>query len=407
MRRKRQRWLRWAVALVIVGGIAVWMTRPMWRGVEVDVISPRVGPVVQTVVSSGRVRTPTRLRLGANVGGTVVTVTAREGQHVDAGATLVTLDDASARADVARAEAALDAVAARRQALESKLAPSAREALRRARTQLAQATRDAERDRTLATKGAKTRVEAEQAETALALARSQLRQALLDARATSESGAEQAALAAAEADARAALDAARTGLTNTRVVSPVAGVVLTRSVEPGDVAQPGAPLLVIAGDGPDELVIEPDEKNLEALAVGQRAVASADAYPERRFDAEVAWIAPAVDPRRGTIEVRLTLPTPIPELRPDMTVSVEVEVARAEEALTVPRAALRDLASEEPWALIVVDGQAERREVTLGLRGDDVVEVSGGLTAGDRLILPERGGADVGAKVVGREPGGG
>ncbi|TNF36123.1 MAG: efflux RND transporter periplasmic adaptor subunit, partial [Deltaproteobacteria bacterium] len=209
------------------------------------------------------------------------------------------------------------------------------------------------------------------------------------------------------ADARAALEAAQTRLADTRIASPAAGVVLARKVEPGDAVQPGVPLLVVAREGARELVIEPDEKNLGMLALGQHAVASADAFPERRFDAEVAWIAPAVDPRRGTIEVRLTVPRPDDTLKPDMTVSVEVEVARVAEALTVPRAAVRDLAGAKPWALVVVDGHAARRELTLGLRGDAALEVRAGLAADDRIILPERGGPEPGAKVRLGETGGG
>ena len=407
MKPKRRRWVRWGVALALVVGLALWMTRPLWYGVSVAVVAPRTGPVAQTVVSSGRVLAPAELRLGAVIAGVAVTVTAQEGDRVAAGQVLVTLDDTEARAAVARAEAALAGVGARRQALEAKLAPGAREALRQARATLAQAERDAARDRDLVAQGARTRAEGERTETALAMAQSQLRQASLDARATAPEGAEEAALAAVEADARAALDAARARLDLTRVVAPAAGVVLTRAVEPGDVVQPGAPLLVVARDGAQRLVIEPDEKNLQVLTVGQPALAAADAYPDERFPARVGWIAPAVDPRRGTIEVHLEVATPVALLKPDMTVSVEIEVARRELALTLPRSAVRDLASDAPWVLVVDGGRAARRDVTVGLRGDEAVEVRTGIAADDAIIPPVNGGPAVGAKVRVDAAGGG
>ena len=407
MKPKRRRWVRWGAALALAAGLALWLTRPLWYGVPVAVIAPRTGPVAQTVVSSGRVLASAELRLGAVIAGVAVTVTAREGERVAAGQVVVTLDDAEARAAVARAEAALAGANARRQGLEAKLAPGAREALRQARATLAQAEREAARDRELIAQGARTRAEGERTETALAMARSELRQAQLDARATAPDGADEAALAATEADARAALDAARARLELTRVVAPAAGVVLTRAVEPGDVVQPGATLLVVARDGAQRLVIEPDEKNLQALAVGQAAVAAADAYPDERFAARVSWIAPAVDPRRGTIEVHLEVAAPVALLKPDMTVSVEIEVARRERALTLPRSAIRDLASGAPWVLVADGGRAVRRDVTVGLRGDEAVEVRDGIAAGAAVISPTTGGPAVGARVRVAAAGGG
>ena len=399
MRAKRRRWLRWGVTLALLGALALWMTRPQWHGVPVTVVVARSGAVAQTVVSSGRVLAPAELRLGSVIVGTAVAVAVREGDRVVPGQVLVALADAEARAAVARAEAAAAGVAAQRRALEAKLAPTAREALRQARANLDQAEREAARDRELVAKGARTLAEGERTATTLAVAQSQLRQAQLDARATAPDGADVAALDASEAEARAAVDAARARLDQTRVVAPAAGVVLTRTVEPGDVVQPGAPLLVVAADGPQRLVIEPDEKNLSVLALGQPALVSADAYPDHRFAARVGWIAPAVDRRRGTIEVRLDVPTAEPLLKPDMTVSVEIEVAHADDALTLPRSAVRDLASDTPWVLVVDGSRAARRELALGLRGDQIVEVRSGLATGDRVIPPANGGPAAGAKV--------
>ncbi len=92
--------------------------------------------------------------------------------------------------------------------------------------------------------------------------------------------------------------------------------------------QPGRTLLVVARDGPTQLSVLPDEKNLAFLRLGQPATASVDAFPDRVFPARVAYIAPAVDLSRGTVEVKLDVPDPPPFLRPDMTVSVNVEVGR-------------------------------------------------------------------------------
>jgi HlyD family secretion protein len=133
-------------------------------------------------------------------------------------------------------------------------------------------------------------------------------------------------------------------------------------------------------------VAQIDENELLKLEVGQRALASAEAAPDRLFGAEVSWIAPAVDPQRATVEVRLRVPEPPKFLRPDMTVSIDVQVGRKPSALVLPLEAVRDVA-RGPWVLLARDGRAARVPVKLGLRGDGFVEVTSGIDA-DAAVIP-------------------
>lgn len=72
-----------------------------------------------------------------------------------------------------------------------------------------------------------------------------------------------------------------------------------------------------------------DEKNLEVLAIGQPGMCIADAYPAQPFQARVSFIAPSVDPQRGTVDIRLSLASTPDFLRQNMTVSVNVEASRS------------------------------------------------------------------------------
>jgi HlyD family secretion protein len=184
-------------------------------------------------------------------------------------------------------------------------------------------------------------------------------------------------------------------LTLTRIEAPADGVVLSRSVEPGDVAQPGQPLLQIAFDGPAELLVFPAEEDLGALSLGAPAVASADAYPEDAFDARISLIAPSVDPDQGTVEVRLAIQDPPEYLRAFMTVSVNIEAGRREDAPVLPVEALQDLGTDAPWIALVRDGRVVRQDVEIGLVGDEWVEIVSGLSSSDSVVLsvdpPEAG----------------
>src|SRR5690606_13549098 len=99
-------------------------------------------------------------------------------------------------------------------------------------------------------------------------------------------------------------------------------------------------LLEIAHAGATEIEVPVDEKNLSVLLEGQTAMCIADAWPERPFAATVDYIAPAIDAARGTVTVRLRV-EPVPAfLRPDMTVTVNIETGRRERAVAVPNDAL-------------------------------------------------------------------
>lgn len=400
--RLRLTWIVATLALVVLGGLWIWQRSV---GPRVPVIAARRGPVVQTLAMVGRVASPAEVRLTAREPAAVTQVRVEEGDHVEAGALLVQMDDDEARALLMQAEASLaqaDAALVQVRSITSKTAAAE---LAQARAQREEAERVHARDQALYEAGTLTAAEADQARTTLTVAKSRERTAELQAAAVSKRGVEWQAAVAARTFAEAGLLAARERVERLRVLAPAAGVVTARTVEVGEVVQPGTDLVTLVLDGPRRIIVEPDERNLASLRPGQRALASAEAFPERTFATEVEHIAPAVDPLRGTIEVWLrVLDLPEP-LRTDMTVSVDITIDARDDALTLPAAAVRDLATDDPWVLVVEDGRAARRAVELGLRGDDVVEVRAGLREPDRVIGPEHRTIAAGDPVRATEPG--
>lgn len=370
------------VLLTVVGGVR------SVRGAEVEAVRLSWGPLVHRIVVSGRVSPPAQVSIASVLSGTVEEVAVEEGERVKPGQPLLRLEAATLEAEVARARAGvLQARARLRQFLEVS-APQRAQAVRQAEVEREQAERAFERMRTLLEAGAVTQEQFEQARSALELARSRLASAQAQATATLKEGAElrlvEAGVEQAEAELRAAQE--RLGQATLRV--PVRAVVLRREVEPGDLAQPGQVLLTLARVGETHLTVEPDERSLAFIHRGQPALASVDAFPEDRFAAIVETVAPSVDPDRGTVEVKLTVPEPPDYLRPGMTVSVEIEVGRRERALLLPLAAVRDAASQQPWVLVPENGRAARRDVTLGLRGEERAEVVQGVREGELVLLP-------------------
>jgi HlyD family secretion protein len=387
-----RRHVAWILAVLLVLAVTALAAPRMLWGPQVAVLQVVQRDFVQTVVASGRVETPHRTDVGVQVTGTVRAVPVREGQTVAAGTVLIELEATEARATLAQAELAVKQAEARVRQVREVDAPNAEQAVRQAQVNYDVAERTLKRNRELIAKEFIGQAALDDSERAANVAQSILRTAQQQLASARPGGSNAVAADAALAQARAAADAAQARLRYTRVQAPAAGTLIARNVEAGDVVQPGKVLMVLAPSGNLQLVVQIDEKNLKLLQLGQAALASADAYADQRFPARLAYINPGVDAQRGSVEVKLDVPQPPAYLREDMTVSVDIEVARRPAAVLVPTDAVHEADSAAPWVLKVEDGHARRRPVKLGLRSRGWCEVLSGAAAGDE-VLPATGPA--------------
>ena len=355
--------------LILAAGFAVfrWWQGPLLSGYSINSM-----PLVQTVVATGRVVTVSRTQVGSEITGVVLKRLVQEGDRVTRGDLLLMLRSDELTAQVRQAEAALNE-------LMSSTRPQASVDLANAQVQLAQASRELQRRRILAKNSVISKEELEQSEKAESLARNNVESARLKALALAPGKAEEIVL-------RERLVALQAQLAKTQVRSEVTGIVLTRNVEPGDLVQPGMTLFTIALDGNTEIRVPLDERNLPRLALQQNASVIADAYPDRPFPAQINFIAPSIDPERGTVEVRLTV-DPVPDfLRQDMTVSVNIETDQRAHARVIPNDALSNVQGNKAIVLLLRDGKIHRQTVTLGLRGLAMSEVVSGLQDGEQVL---------------------
>ncbi|SDT97724.1 efflux RND transporter periplasmic adaptor subunit [Geopseudomonas guangdongensis] len=343
-----------------------------WQGPLLPGYRIEARPLVQRVVASGEVSSQSLAQVGSEITGVVARRAVREGDAVRAGDLLLALRDDEQQARLREAEAAL-------RQLQDSDRPQAAAALREAQSALNQAERELARRETLQARGLLAVEALEQARQARIRAREALNRARLDAAALAAGASQEQLL-------RQRLEAARAALAKTRIHAQHDGIVQTRSVEPGDLVQPGRVLLEIARTDSREILLPLDEKNLAPLALGQHARVIADAYPERALQARVAFIAPAVDPARGTLDVHLELLEPADFLRQGMTVSVEIRTAERERALVLPHDALRQRDGERARVLVLDAGRVAEREVRLGLRGSALSEVLDGLQDGAQVL---------------------
>ncbi|WP_180130553.1 efflux RND transporter periplasmic adaptor subunit [Acinetobacter sp. YH12072] len=367
MRAIRYKYIVLILLLLLVAfGVFRW-----WQGPQVTGYTLEPMPLVQSVVATGQVITVSRAQVGSEVTGVVLERRVKEGDRVKPGDLLVVLKSDELAAQVRQAEVALNELATNRR-------PQASAELASAKAQLEQASREATRRRN-AEAGILSAEEIEQAVEAERVARNNYETVRLKAAALAPGQVEEASL-------REQLSVAQAQLAKTKIRATVAGTVLTRDVEPGDLVQPGRTLFTIAMDGNTEIRVPLDERNLSRLALSQKATAIADAYPDKPFPARINFIAPSIDPQRGTVEVRLSV-DPVPDfLRQDMTVSVNVETGRRDRTLAIPNDALGKVQGDQTTVLLARDSKIQRQKVKLGLRGLAMSEVISGLKVGDQVL---------------------
>ncbi len=384
---------------LLLGGIAL-LAGGYWglRGERVEGAVVERGELRQAVVASGRVRTPQRVEVAGQITGRVTRVAVREGDAVAVGQVLLQLDDAEWQAGVAQARATLTQAESRLQQIGEAGLPLAEQSLRQAEANARQAERQFQRVGELVSKGFYSPAQLDDAQRARDVAASQLQAARIQAENNRPQGSEARVARSNVEQARAALAVAEARLAYATLRAPVAGRVLTRSVEPGDTAQPGKALLTLAPNGDTELTAQIDEKNFGLLALGQNARVSADAYPGEHFPATLSYIAPSIDAQRGSVEIRLAVAQPPAYLRHEMTVSIDIETARRPDALSIPCDSVRE-AGGPPWAMAVRDGRTVRQPVRLGLRGAGRCEVLAGLNEGE-AVLPASAALGEGRRVA-------
>jgi HlyD family secretion protein len=377
-----------AIAVFAAALLAAFAAWRMTQAPLVPAVSARLAPLVRTLQFSGRVATASRVELGSTLTGRVLAVVVAEGAQVKSGDVLVRLESDELRAALAQSQANERQAAARLAGLRSTGRSAAQAGVAQAESVRVAAQAELQRTLDLVAKDFVSAARLDEVRRAAAVAQAQLDSARAQSAANAEPGTDVAQAQAQLALASAARAAAEARLAEAVLTAPADARVLSRLVEPGQIVQPGRALLRLALAGPLQLVAQVDERYLGQLQPGQPAGVLADAYPTQRFTARVLTIAPLVDAQRGAIEVKFSLAPPTPAfLREDMTLSVEVETARREQALVVPADALRADASTGTSVWVARDGRVEARAVRLGLRTLDAAEVLDGLSAGELVLI--------------------
>lgn len=349
-------------------------TQPQAVAVHVATLSTEPWPSIYE--ATGTVRARTSASIAAKWMGYVREVKVQAGDRVREGQLLVVLDARDLDASANRTAAARDEVRNGIPETDSAVAAA------KANLDLAQATfkrmnqlyeKKSISDQEFDEASAKLKA----AQAAFEMARAKRTQ--LDAR-----------LAQADQEVRAA----QVTRSYAEVLAPFSGTVTAKSVDPGNLATPGAPLLTIERDG-YRLEASVEESKLRSIRAGQPVAVALDGI-DRTFDARVSEIVPAVDAASRSYTVKIDLPAQ-PDLRSGIFGRARFQLG-ARQVLTIPAAAVTERGQLQS-AFVAENGVAHTRLITLGDKRQDQIEVLSGLSAGEKVVVPVPQGLTDGAPV--------
>lgn len=393
---KRHRIWSTIIALVIL--LVLYLSlRPTPR--EYEYINEPVtrGEVLRKVSASGKVRALNTIKVGTEVSGQVTKVYVDFNSPVKAGQILAEIDPTRVRARVQQSEAQ---VALARAGLQQTVANVAR-----SRSELEIQQRDFERQKALADRGFVSKAGLDLAQSKLNSARNALQVAL----AQTQSGNAQIRQGTAE------LSSARLDLNRTVIVAPASGVIINKLVEPGTTVAASFQtpnLFEIAADTTKmQVEASVDEADIGQIIEGQDVAFTVDSYPDDIFRAKVRQVRKAPVETQNVVSylVIIDVDNLDGKLLPGMTANVEIITGAKANVLRVPTNALRfrpkladrgEPAKEKPGAppkretprpTVYLAGadpyRPVKKQVQIGLQGDDYTEVTSGIKAGDKILV--------------------
>lgn len=353
------------LALAVAGGsfwLSMYLTQDSDTGamqrmsdsvVKVGVVLVERRPLRETMEYAGSVEATETVSIASKVTGIVQQITVDLGDHVTQGDTLVVIDDGEFMQRLKQAKANLQLSEAQ---------------LERSRITQQLAEREYERAERLAGQGLGTD------------------QAMDSATAFRDTSSAEIDLAKADvARMSAAVEEAQLGVENTRIVSPMDGYVQARRVDPGALASPTMPLLVLVKIDPAKVVVHIPESDILLAEKGREALVSV-AGGRLQFNGRVERVAPTLDIATRTTLVEIKVPNADGRLRPGMSADVAIVAREDPAALVVPEDAL--VLQQDRMMVFVVKGDTARMvPVQIGIQQHGMVQIVEGLEESDLVIV--------------------
>jgi len=198
--------------------------------------------------------------------------------------------------------------------------------------------------------------------------------------------------------ARARIALARKAVADTVVRAPFSGVIAERLVSVGDYVTKGMKVAVVVRVNPLRVMLTIPEQFVSTVGVGQPVDFEVDAYAGRRFTGTVKYISPALQADRRALTVEAVVPNPSGDLKPGLFATARLEQSAKTPGIVVPSAAVQTSAGTSR-VFVLMNDHVEERIVVTGQVVGDLVEITKGLAAGEKVATTNLGKLNDGTKI--------
>ena len=208
---------------------------------------------------------------------------------------------------------------------------------------------------------------------------------------------------------KAIVELQRKKLRDTTVRAPFAGSVKERQITTGAYVRPNAPLFTLVKTNPLRLRLEVPERLAPWTKQGQLAEVSVEAFLDRKFSGRVSRIAPTVEQSKRTFIVEVLIDNPDDTLKPGSYARARLATKKVDEVMVVPQRAVAYVLGSNKAFVVMPNGTIDARDVKIGDRLDQQLEILEGLKDGEKVALTQLNRLDTGVKVsivIGEDKGG-
>ncbi len=364
-----RRWIVAGLLLVVVAAVVWWLNRP--KPVEVRTVIAKevaVGKAERTVLNaSGYVTARRAATVSSKVTGKVTEVLIEEGMKVKEGQVLARIDDTNIKASLRLAEAQLD---------------SARATLVETRARSKEAELNLARIKDLAANRISAQADLDHAEADAASLKARIEQ-------------QQTEITVADRQ----VATWQQQLDDTVIRAPFGGVVTSKNAQPGEMISPMSAggsftrtgICTIVDMESLEVEIDVNESYINRVQPSQPVEATLDAYPDWKIPCKVIAIIPTADRQKSTVKVRVGFDKLDPRILPEMGVKVAFRESErtggaGANVVAVPKSAVQQVDGRDV-VLVVQNGRAERRAVSVRDSGGDELAITSGVSPGEKLVV--------------------
>lgn len=175
-------------------------------------------------------------------------------------------------------------------------------------------------------------------------------------------------------------------LADTRLTSPISGILIKRLAEPGEIVSSGMPILVVSDISKINVMAYIPESQLGLVRIGQEAEVEIAALGEN-FKGKVLEVSGMADPTTRAFTIKVEVDNPKNLIRPGMIADVKLASTQAENIISIPVASVLRTPEGQSYIYVVEGDQAFQRNISLGALVGDKIEVVTGLTDGETIVV--------------------